>query len=114
MKKKTISTSVKKNKRLKQYFVIFNGELFSVPDHFFDCEVKNYDQALQFGMACYGLLKTALKDEAVDKKIIKLGTMKLTTGLIRSLDELERRFPHIQNVIRAHDVSFNGQKIFKC
>lgn len=111
MTKKT--TSLFKSKRPKQYFVIFNDELFSVPIDFFDVEVQNYDHAVQFGMAWYKLLKTVLKDEAIDQKTVKLGKMKLTTGLIRSLEELDRRFPCVLEVIRSHDVSFNGQRIFK-
>lgn len=117
MKKKTTSLSKsasRKPKRPKQYFVIFNREIFVVSSEFFDVEVQNYDQALQFGMACYGLLQTSLKDEVIGKKAAKINGIKLTTGLTRSLDELDRRFPFILNVIRSHDVSFHGQKVFKC
>lgn len=105
MTKKTSKNQQKqienKPRKFKQYFIVLNDELRTIKYEFFD-DISLRMDALSLGAAAYRELYKTLKEEAeIDGDSIYVGPMKVVTGLERTLNELDFRFPFLREEIRS-------------
>jgi len=98
---------MKKNK----FFVKENDELFVVYDEFFDA-IKSREEALSIAIEILNEMRSVLCKDIEQTSYI--GNMKVTTGLQKSLDELNKRYPCLVHEIYAVRRKFNGQRVFAC
>lgn len=78
----------------KKFFVKDEGNVYSVTEEFFS-DIENRDEALLLAIMTLDELHLTLIEEAVDGDSILIGNMKVTTGLQRTLEELDKRWPNL-------------------
>ena len=99
--------------RKKKFFVKEEDGIYTVLDEFFD-EITSRDEALVIALRTVGEIHDTLKDEALGGGPLFIGNMKVITGLQRSLDELERRWPFLLMEMRAVPRRINGHTLHVC
>ena len=97
----------------KKFFVKEEDGLYTVHERFFD-EIESRNEALVIALRIIGELHSTLKDEALGGGPLFVGNMKVTTGLQRSLDELEKRWPFLLIEMRAVPRRVNGNILHVC
>jgi len=80
---------------------------------YFD-SVDTWTKALSVGVLCYTELHRVLVKDAVDGQDSFIGNMKITTGLERSLQELNERHPNLMKEIHSTSLLVNGVRVFRC
>jgi hypothetical protein len=106
-----LKDSKKKNGR--KYVLRDKDGIFVAYREFFDT-IETREQALSMGVMCFATIHDTLQEDAVEGDDTYVGNMKLTTGLERSLEELERRFPLLLDEIHSLDIRNHGKRIYKC
>lgn len=94
----------------KKYFIKADDGIYTVTDEFFD-DIESRDEALVIVMRAMQEISSTLKDEALEKDSIIIGSLKVTTGLQRSIDELNKRWPNLLEQIYAVPRCIDGQLI---
>lgn len=103
----------KRKTQNKRYFVKEDDGIFIVKDEFFKA-IESRAEALVVCMRTYFELQKRLKEDAVDGDVSYIGNMKVTTGLERSLNELNRLYPGLLDELRSVDRRYEGTTIYKC
>lgn len=107
---------VKKSSRKKQarkYFVKKDDGIFVVNDSFFD-QINSRAVALSLAIRTWYQLQDQLRADAVDGENTFIGNMKITTGLERSLAELDKRHPYLLLEVRSVERRYQGRRIYNC
>lgn len=97
----------------KKYFVKEEDGIFVVHDEFFE-DIESRDEALVIAMRTYGEIHKTLQQEVEAGGPLFIGNMKVNTGLQRTLDELENRWPFLITQLRATPRRINGHIIQPC
>ena len=97
----------------KKYFIKEEDNIYVVYEEFFD-EIRNRESALAYYIRTYGEIHSVLKSECKNKEILYIGNMKIITGLQRTLEELEKRWPFLSIEFRAVPRRINGCLLFTC
>ena len=103
----------KQYKSPKSFFVKDDDQIFKVRIDFFD-EFSERNEALTFALEQYFELRRVLVEDAKEDDDLFIGPMKVTTGLRRTLDELNHRWPHLMEEITAVGRRMDGQRIAVC
>ena len=96
--------------RKKKYFIKEQEGIYAVTDDFFD-DIENRDEALVLAIRAVDEIHTTLKEEALDGDSMLIGNMRVTTGLQRSLEELEKRWPNLLEQMYSTPRSIDGHVI---
>lgn len=91
-------------KKHKKYFVKdYEDGISIINDEYFD-DIKSWTEALSIGFLCYFEIQKILTDDALSNDDAEsfIGNMKVVTGLNRTLQELDFRFPEILNTIHGN------------
>jgi hypothetical protein len=99
-------------KRPRKYFVKEEDGIFTVHVEFFDA-IESREEALAIAMRCLGEIHSTLSEEG-DGQPFFIGNMKVTTGLQRTLDELEERWPFLMAELYGTTRKINGYTISSC
>jgi hypothetical protein len=91
----------------KKFFVKEDDGVYAVHDNFFD-DIESREEALAIAMRTYGEIHITLQQEAEAGGPLFIGNMKVTTGLQRCLDELEKRWPFLFTELYAVPRRING------
>jgi hypothetical protein len=97
----------------KKFFVKEEDGIYTVFDQFFD-EIESRDEALVVALRIVGEIHDTLKDEALGGGPLFIGNMKVVTGLQRSLDELEKRWPFLMLEMHSTPRRINGHTVQTC
>jgi hypothetical protein len=97
-------------KTKKKFLIKDEGNIFTVPVDYFD-DIETRDEALLLALLAIDELHTTLKDEALEDDVIFVGNMKVTTGLQRSLEELNKRWPKLLDQVYSTPRSIEGRVI---
>lgn len=100
-------------KKYKSYFIITEKGLSKIDPNYFD-SVRSWPHALAIGVSCYVELQKILIEDAINNDTSYVGNMKVTTGLERSLYELNERYPTLLKEIYSTPLFVNGTRICKC
>lgn len=98
--------------RSKKYFVKEEDGIFTADVEFFNC-IESREEALVIAMRCVGEMHATMAEEG-DGRPFFIGNMKVTTGLQRTLDELEARWPFLMTELRSVTRRINGHNIAIC
>lgn len=101
-----------KSPRRKKYFVKEEDGIYTVHDEFFE-DIESRDEALVIALRTLGEVHTTLQEEG-DGSPLFIGNMKVVTGLQRTLDELEKRWPFLINELYGTARRINGHTISNC
>ena len=105
---------IKKNKKKsKKFFVREEEGIYSVTDDFFD-DIESREEALVIIMRCQSEIYDTLQDEAKNGGPVFIGNMKVVTGLQRSIDELNIRWPYLSIELLSITRRINGHIISTC
>jgi hypothetical protein len=102
-----------KSPKGKKCFVKEDDGIFIVYDEFFNA-IESRSEALVIAMRTLGEIHNTLEQEAQIDGPLFIENMKVTTGLQRCLDELERRWPFLITELHATPRRINGQIISTC
>ncbi len=102
----------KSHKVFKKYLVKKSDGLF-IEDYSFFESVDSWIKALSIGTACYSQIQKVLIDDSRGDESF-VGTMKVTTGLERTLIELNERYPQLMNEIHGVSLIANGIRVSRC
>jgi hypothetical protein len=94
----------------KKFFVKEEEGIYSVTKEFFD-DIENRDEALILALRAVDELHSTLKEEALDGDCMFIGNMKVTTGLQRSLEELDKRWPSLLEQMYSTPRNIDGRVI---
>jgi hypothetical protein len=97
-------------KQKKKFFIKEEEALYTVTDEFFD-DIQSRAEALMLAIRAIDELHLTLKEEALEGDDVFIGNMKVTTGLQRSLEELDKRWPNILDQIYSSTWSIDGRTI---
>lgn len=97
----------RQSSKSKKFFVKEDDGIFCVTSEFFD-DIESRQEALAIAMRTLGEIQEVLKEESLDKDSFYIGRMKVTTGLQRTLDELDRRWPFLMVEMRTIPRRING------
>jgi len=103
----------KNKKRSKKFFVKEEEGIYSVTDGFFD-DIESREEALVVIMRCQSEIYDTLQDEAINGGPVLIGNMKVVTGLQRSIDELNVRWPYLLTELLSVTRRINGHIISTC
>jgi hypothetical protein len=103
----------KSKSRKKLFFVKEEEGIFIVHDEFFN-DIESRDEALVIAMRTLGEIYSTMKREAEIKDSLFIGNMKVTTGLQRGLDELDKRWPCLLMQLRSMPRRINGHVFSIC
>lgn len=103
----------KRSSTSKKFFVKEEDGIFSVKKEFFD-DIESRQEALVIAMRTLGEIQSTLREESRDEGSLFIGNMKITTGLQRTLDELEDRWPFLITEMRAVPRRINGYILTIC
>lgn len=95
-----------------KFFVKEEDGVYTVYNEFFD-DIKSRSEALVIAMRTLGEINDVLVREATGGYLY-IGNMKVTTGLQRCLDELERRWPFLMIEVRSVSRCINGHVLHTC
>jgi len=105
-------TKTRKYKKYKKYFVKKSEGLLVANYEYFN-SIDSWVVALAIGISCYNeIQKTMICDSDGDDSYI--GNMKVTTGLERSLQELNERYPLLMKEIHTASLMKNGIRLNRC
>lgn len=96
----------------KKYFVKEDDGVYVVFDEFFN-DIESRSEALVIALRTVGEIHATLQEEA-DGSCLYIGNMKVTTGLQRCLDELDRRWPFLLVEMRSMPRRVNGHVLTVC
>lgn len=102
-----------KYKSYKKYFVK-DAQGLSVIDISYFNSVKSWTEAYAIGLSTYAEIQKVLVEDAVGGDNSFIGNMKVTTGLERTLQELDYRYPNLLKEIHSAKLSLNGSRVFRC
>lgn len=115
--KKTIKNKkqnkCRKYRKYKKYFVKDASGLSVIDFSYFE-SVESWIEAFSIGICCYSELQRVLKEDAIDGDDSFIGTMKVTTGLERTLQELDARYPQLLKEIHSAPLTINGSRVIRC
>jgi hypothetical protein len=97
----------------KKYFVVDDGQVCSVTEEFFNT-LGSRMAALDVGLKCFSAIHSILVDDAINGDDSYIGNMKVTTGLQRTLDKLEERFPCLMRDIQGMERRNEGKRVYVC
>lgn len=97
-------------KTKKKFIIKDEGNLYTVPVDYFD-DIESRDEALVLALLAIDELHTTLKEEALEDDVIFIRRMKVTTGLQRSLEELNKRWPRLLDQVYSIPRSIEGRVI---
>lgn len=100
-------------KKYKKYFVKDNEGLSIIEMKYFD-SINSWVEAFSIGVCCYIELQKVLTDDAITGEDSYIGNMKVTTGLERSLQELNERYPQLMVQIHSTSLLIHGTRAIKC
>jgi len=100
-------------KRFKKAFIKEGNDIFVVDNAYFD-QIKDRAEAENLAVQAYLELNTILVNDAIAGSDEYISTMKISTGLKRSLLILEEKFPKVLDTIQAVDRRINGIRLGKC
>jgi hypothetical protein len=96
----------------KKFFIKEEEGIYTVDGEFFN-DIESREEALVLAIRAVGEIHATLKEE-LDGDSMLIGNMKVTTGLQRSLEELEKRWPNLLEEmystprrIDGHVITFN-------
>jgi hypothetical protein len=96
----------------KKFFIKEEEGIYTVDSDFFN-DIESRDEALMLAIRAVSEIHTTLKEE-LDGDSMLIGSIKVTTGLQRSLEELEKRWPNLLEEmystprrIDGHVITFN-------
>ena len=96
----------------KKFFIKEEEGIYTVDGDFFN-DIDSRDEALMLAIRAVDEINTTLLDE-LDGDSMLIGNMKVTTGLQRSLEELDKRWPNLLDQlycvprrIDGHIITFN-------
>jgi len=94
----------------KKFFIKEQEGVYTVTGEFFN-DIETRDEALLLAIRLIDEIHMTLKEEVMDDDSILIGNMKVTTGLQRSLEELERRWPNLLNQLYSTPRNIDGRVI---
>jgi len=94
----------------KKYFIKEEEGIYTVTDDFFN-DIESRDEALLLAIRAVDEIHTTLKEESLEGDTMLIGNMRVTTGLQRSLEELERRWPSLLEQMYSTPRSIDGHVI---
>jgi hypothetical protein len=94
----------------KKFFIKDIDGIYTVTEDFFS-DIESRDEALILALRAIDEIHTTLKEEVVDGDSIIIGNMKVTTGLQRSLEELDKRWPSLLEQMYSTPRNMDGHKI---
>jgi hypothetical protein len=98
--------------RKKKFFIKEEEAVYSVTEEFFS-DIENRDEALLLAMRALDEIHTTLIEEVVDGDSVMIGNMKVTTGLQRSLEELDKRWPSLLDQMYSSPRNIEGRVIVR-
>jgi hypothetical protein len=101
----------KQYKSPKTFIVKDNEMVYETKIEFFD-EIKDRQEAVAFGVEQYIEIQRVLMTDTEND--LYIGPMKVTTGLQRTIDELNHRFPHLIEEILSTARYVDGLRIGQC
>jgi hypothetical protein len=97
----------------KKFFIKEDDGIYTVTNDFFN-DIERRDEALMIAIRIIDEIHITLKEEVLEDDEMLIGSIKVTTGLQRSLDELEKRWPNLLNQmystprrVDGHTITFN-------
>ena len=87
--------------------------MFVVKSVYFD-SIDTRVEAMVIGIRTLGELERQLTEDAVEGQNAFIGNMKVTTGLERSLAELDLKFPRLLQEIRGTERRHEGRRMYRC
>lgn len=102
-----------RKKPAKKYFVKRNDGIFVANDQFFD-HIDSRHMALGIAVLTWNQLHEQLREDATRDENTFIGNMKITTGLERTLVELDRRFPFLLREVRDVERRHQGRRVYSC
>ena len=100
------------HKTYKKYFIRDSDSILIKGTEFF--ETLNWFKAYAISVLCIQQINDTLRDDAINDEDSYVGNMKVTTGLLRSLEEIYFRFPEIKEKIDKEHHKFSGRNVNKC
>jgi len=97
-------------KTKKKFFIKEVEGIHTVTEEFFS-DIESRDEALVLAIRVLDEIHTTLQEEAVDGDSMVIGTMKVTTGLQRSLEELDKRWPSLLEQMYSTPRHIDGHTI---
>jgi hypothetical protein len=97
----------------RKFFVKEEDGVFVVKSVYFD-SIDSRIEAIVIGIRTLAELERQLVEDAVEGQNAFIGNMKVTTGLERSLAELDFRFPRLLREIRGTERRFAGRRMYRC
>lgn len=104
---------INKVKKYKKYIVMSKDGLSMAGPEYFD-SLDSWTKALSVGVSCYAEIQRVLIEDGIDGDDSYVGNMKVTTGLQRSLDEINDRYPSLIDHIHSTSLLVNGTRVFRC
>lgn len=102
----------KQSKSKRKYFVKEEDGIYTVHDEFFE-DIESREEALVIAMRTLGEIHITLQEEG-DGSSLFIGNMKVITGLQRTLDELDKRWPYLMFEVYGTARRINGHTISTC
>ena len=99
--------------RKKKYLVKEEDGIFTVYDDFFN-DIESRDEALAIAIRTLGEIHSTLIEESNVNETLYVGNMKVTNGLNRCLDELDKRWPFLTKELYAVPRKVNGYTLHTC
>ncbi|MCK9567677.1 hypothetical protein M0R72_01850 [Candidatus Pacearchaeota archaeon] len=96
-------------KTKKKFFIKEVEGIHTVTEEFFS-DIESRDEALVLAIRALDEIHTTLKEEVGGDSMV-IGTMKVTTGLQRSLEELDKRWPSLLEQMYSTPRNIDGHKI---
>ena len=93
----------------KKFFIKEVEGIHTVTEEFFS-DIESRDEALVLAIRALDEIHTTLKEEVGGDSMV-IGTMKITTGLQRSLEELDKRWPSLLEQMFFTPRNINGHTI---
>ena len=97
----------------KKFFIKESDGIYVVTDAFFH-DIETRDEALMLALRTIDEIHITLTEEALENDTLLIGSIPVTTGLQRSLDELNKRWPNLLDqmystprIIDGHVLTFN-------
>jgi hypothetical protein len=101
------------SKRSRKFFVKEDAGVFVVKSSYFD-NIESRVKAMVIGILTLAELERQLMEDAIEGQNAFIGSMKVTTGLERSLAELDLRFPRLLKEIRGTERRHAGRRMYRC
>lgn len=96
--------------RSKNFFIKEPEGIYTVTNEFFN-DIESRDEALMLAIRAVDEIQLTLRDEALEGVSVLIGSIKVTTGLQRSLDELSRRWPGLLEQMYSTPRCIDGRVI---